>query len=84
MGRSTVIVGNADGLAPSPATAEAAAEEFFINRQFLGVWAPRPRTERWRPDQRERFERELARLEAKGRSDTEDAVAFEARRFEAS
>ena len=47
----------------SPSTAEDEAAEYFFNRVFMGMFAPRPPVERWRPDQRERFERELARLE---------------------
>jgi hypothetical protein len=42
----------------------------------------KPPIQRWRPHLRERFERELERLEAKNLSDTEDAVAQSARRSE--
>jgi hypothetical protein len=46
----------------------------------MGAFAPRPPIQRWRPDDREKFEAELARLEAKNRADAEDAVAFAERR----
>ncbi|HYJ60442.1 MAG TPA: hypothetical protein VE032_03140 [Actinomycetota bacterium] len=54
------------GRAPSPPTAEAAALEYWSNRISFGSFAPRPPIERWRPDQRERFEAELRRLERHG------------------
>jgi hypothetical protein len=51
-------------LSTSPPTIEDAAFEYFVNRKIAGMFASRPPIERWRPDQPERFEAELARLEA--------------------
>ena len=75
MGKSRIIFGNADGPAPSASTAEDAAAEYFTNRLFMGNWAPRPAVAKWRSDQRERFERELARLEDERLRQCADAVA---------
>jgi hypothetical protein len=52
----------------------------LVRRERTSTPPPRPPVQRWRPDDRERFEAELARLEAKNRADAEDAVAFAARR----
>lgn len=61
MGR--ILVGNASNAAnPSPNTPEDAAREYFSNWCMAGSYAPRPQTRRWRKDQRDRFEAELARL----------------------
>jgi hypothetical protein len=59
---------------PEAATAEDAAQEFHINRKFLGDWAPKPPIQKWRKDQRERFEQELERLKTKDGKDRELAV----------
>ena len=40
--------------------------EYFTNRQFMGALASRPAVAKWRPDERERFEREIERLETSG------------------
>jgi hypothetical protein len=64
MGKGTVLVGQATTSAPTPSTPEDAAAEYFVNRKLAGNWAPRPPIERWRADQRERFEAELRRLES--------------------
>jgi hypothetical protein len=61
-------------------TAEDSALEFFTNRVFIGNRPPRPPIERWRPDQRERFERELERLENERLRQREEAREFAARR----
>lgn len=58
-------MGKADTPAPSPSSPEHAAREYHQNRVMAGDFAPRPPVERWRADQRERFEQELARLEGK-------------------
>ena len=70
MAKATILIGNAEGVSPSAATAEDAAQEYFYNRGFVGMFAPRPPVERWRPAERERFEAELARLEDAQRSQT--------------
>jgi hypothetical protein len=57
------------GPVPSPRTAEDAALQYFMDRATLGDYAYRFAIERWSPDQRERFEVELARLEAKHEAD---------------
>lgn len=58
-------MGKADTPSPSPSSPEHAAHEYHVNRRIAGDFAPRPPVERWRADQRDRFEAELARLEAK-------------------
>jgi hypothetical protein len=58
----------------------AAAAEYFNNRQFMGNYAPRPPIEKWRADQRESFERELARPEDERVRQCADAEGFAARR----
>lgn len=60
------------GLGPTPPTAEAAAQEYFHNRASAGNYAPRPPIERWRADQRERFEAELVRLAEKQAADRDE------------
>ena len=65
---------------PSANSPEAAAQEFFTNRQLMGDFTPRPAIERWIQDQRERFEAEMRRLEAERVQQISDAVAFAARR----
>jgi hypothetical protein len=74
------LFGDRNAPAPSPSTAEDAALEYFINRSIAGDWTPRPRVEGWRPDQRERFEAELARLEAQRQADMDHAAELVARR----
>jgi hypothetical protein len=64
MAKAMILFGKGNGPAPSPATAEDAAREYHVNRKLAGGFAPRPPVERWRPDQRERFEAELRRLES--------------------
>jgi hypothetical protein len=66
MGKGMVILGRTDTGSPTPATAEDAAQEYFVNRRLAGDWAPRPPIERWHRDQRELFEAELERLERQG------------------
>jgi ribosome biogenesis SPOUT family RNA methylase Rps3 len=80
MAKARILVGNADGHAPSAATPEDAASEYFINRMFMGDHAPRPPVERWREDQREPFLAELQRLEDERRRQLAEAQAFAARR----
>jgi hypothetical protein len=63
MGKAMILSAKATVLRPAP-TAEDAAFEYFVNRRLCGAFAPRPPVERWSPDQRERFEAELERLEA--------------------
>ena len=58
------------GTTSTPTTAEDSAAELFTNRVFMGMFAPRPPVKRWRSDQRERFEREVARLEEAQRRHT--------------
>ena len=65
MGKAMILVGGAIPGAPTPSTAEDAAFEYFMNRVSTGNFAPRPPIERWRPEERERFSIELARLEAR-------------------
>jgi hypothetical protein len=65
---------DANARAPSSPTAEAAAFEFHVGRKVFGDWASKPPINRWRPDQRKRFEAELKRLEAKDRDDAELAI----------
>jgi hypothetical protein len=74
MGKGTNI-GPGGGRAPSPPTAEAAALEYFHTRASAGVYAPRLPVERWRPEQRKRFEDELDRLERKWEQDHQDRLA---------
>lgn len=64
MPKAMILVGSASASAPTPATAEDAAFDYYMNRVGAGNFAPRPPIERWRADQRERFEKELERLEA--------------------
>jgi uncharacterized membrane protein YgcG len=64
MGKGRVLIGSGDGRAPSYSSAEHAAMEYFQTRASAGVHALKPPVERWSADQRERFEKELARLEA--------------------
>ena len=71
MGKAMVKIGTGDGPAPSASTAEDAAFEYVHNRATFGDWTPRPPIQRWRADQRERFEVEPRRLEAQTRSDAE-------------
>jgi hypothetical protein len=68
------------GPVPPPRTAEDAARQHFYERITLGNWAPGFPIERWRPDQRERFERELERLENERLRQREEAREFAARR----
>jgi hypothetical protein len=68
MARMTII-GDESMKSPGAATAEHAAEEYHFNRKFMGDWTPKPPIQRWRPDQRKRFEAELKRLEKKDRDD---------------
>lgn len=70
MGQGRVLVGNAESGRPSPSSPEHAAHEYHVNRRMAGDFAPRPPVERWRADQRERFEAELARLEEQNRPRT--------------
>jgi hypothetical protein len=63
MAKGMVLIGRGDGPAPSASIAEHAAQEYFVNRRLAGNYARRPPVERWRADLRERFERELERLE---------------------
>jgi hypothetical protein len=41
---------------PTPATAKDAALEYHLNHRLAVDFAPKPPIERWRADQRERFE----------------------------
>jgi hypothetical protein len=82
MAKGKLLIGRASG-SPTPAKAEDAAQEYFINRAFAGNYAARPNVSRWRADQRERFEKELERLEAQNRSDREAASLDAQRRTEA-
>jgi hypothetical protein len=78
MARGRVLSGTANTKAPTPLTAEDCALEYFITRRLSGAFAPRPPIERWRADQRERFEAELERLQQ-----LEDARQDLLRRLEA-
>jgi hypothetical protein len=83
MARGRVLSGTANTKAPTPLTAEDCALEYFITRRLSGAFAPRPPIERWRADQRERFEAELQRLEDERLQQLEDARQDLLRRLEA-
>jgi hypothetical protein len=78
MANVMTIIGNAN-MKPGASTAEGAAEEYFHNRVTLGDWTPKPPIHRWAKDQRERFEKELARLEAQRVRQQAEAVKFAAK-----
>lgn len=67
MGKVLFSIGD-EGPAPTPRTAEDAAAEYFFNRVMGGNFAVRPPVERWRRQDRDRFNAELARLEASQRT----------------
>ena len=83
MGKGGVLLGKATMRAPSPSSPEHAAEEFYVNRSTAGDYASKPSIEKWLPDQRERFEAELARLEAENRTGADQAVLEAGRRSDA-
>jgi hypothetical protein len=78
MANAMTLFGNAN-MKPGAATPEDAAEEYFHNRVSLGSWTVRPPIHRWAKDQRERFEKELARLEAQRVRQQAEAVEFATR-----
>jgi hypothetical protein len=71
--RVQVLFGNPE-MKPGASTPEGAASEYFHNRVSMGSWTVRPPTHRWAKDQRERFEKELARLEAQRSRQQAEAV----------
>jgi hypothetical protein len=73
MARITII-GDESMRSPQANTPEDAAREYFTNRVFMGNHAPRPAISRWRPDQKARFEAELAKLEKENRWASEAAA----------
>jgi hypothetical protein len=63
---------------PGPSSPEHAAQEFWHNRVSMGSYALKPPVHRWNKDQRERFEKELERLEAERLRQRDEARKFAA------
>ena len=62
MGKSMLIIGDANAGAPSPNSPEAAAQQAFYSR-ISGPYAGTFPIHKWAEDQRERFLAEYRRLE---------------------
>jgi len=73
-----VIFGN-ENMKPGASSPEHAASEYFDNRATMGSYALKPPIHRWNKDQRERFEKELERLEAQQARQKAEAAEFATR-----
>jgi hypothetical protein len=78
MANAMMIFGNAN-MKPGASSPEHAAAEFFDNRVSVGSYALKPPIHRWAKDQRERFEKELERLEKENAKQKREAAEFATR-----
>jgi hypothetical protein len=78
MANAMTFFGNPN-MKPGASSPEHAAAEFFHNRATMGSYTLRPPVHKWAKDQRERFEAELARLEAQQVRQKAEAAEFATR-----
>jgi hypothetical protein len=78
MANVMMIIGNAN-MKPGASTPEQAASEYFHNAATMGSYALKPPVHKWNKDQRERFEKELERLEAERLRQRDEAREFAAK-----